>query len=282
MRRFILMKEPNSSGRICLEGKDYHYLARVLRLREGASFRALLPAGEEVLLQVVKLGPGKLEAECIPEKTIKDLSDPEKSHKLQSYWDQLRQVSLIPQIILCQALVKGPKMDQIVRQAVEVGVTNIVPFVSHRSVPRPKLHGEKEKRRERWNRIVKEARQQSGSNIDTMIEETLDLVGLINYWEDVHKQDASALGIVLHQDPLAQGTLHGYLNHGQAPVLLVIGPEGGLTDDEISLLVQAGFKPLLVNANVLRTETAALFAIASVYTLLWENSSWIPSNESRA
>lgn len=282
MRRFILMKEPDPSGRVCLEGKDYRYLARVLRLREGASFRALLPAGKEVLLRVMKLAPGKLEAESVPEKTLEDRSDHVKYYDEQSYRDQLRQASRSPRIILCQALVKGPKMDLIVRQAVEVGVVNIVPFISHRSVPRPILHKEKDTRGERWNRIVKEARQQSGSNIDTNVEEIMDIGGVIRYWEELRIHNTSTLGIVLHQDPLAQGSLHSYLSHGQTPVLLVIGPEGGFTDDEISLLVHAGFKPLLINANVLRTETAALFAIASVYTLLWENSSWTPSNESRA
>ena len=193
-------------------------------------------------------------------------------------------------LILFQALPKGDKMDLIVRQAAEGGVAEIVPFASEFSMVKIKDNQglsnnqrlSDNQRLARWRRIIKEARQQSGSKVETEIcpPETLD--GLFSRWERIQEAWPGAVGLLFHQTPLANESLHGYLgkSSGLSPgvlpgaVVTAIGPEGGFSPAEAERFVAAGFKPFTVGNTVLRTETAALYAQAAVRILLLERDSW--------
>jgi 16S rRNA (uracil1498-N3)-methyltransferase len=167
-------------------------------------------------------------------------------------------------------------MDLIVRQAVEGGMTEIVPFAAAHSVPRLADGG----RLERWRRIVKEARQQSGSPIATEVRAPCDVAGLLAYWGELRSRYPKAVGIILHppreagDDPLEQGTFHGYLDTNPDLVAAAIGPEGGFSPEEAAEFTAAGFKALTMGGTVLRTETAALYAGASIRIILLERASW--------
>jgi 16S rRNA (uracil1498-N3)-methyltransferase len=184
----------------------------------------------------------------------------------------------LPPIVLFQALPKGAKMDLIVRQAVEGGITEIVSFVSEHSVRR---FGEQD-RLERWRRIIREARQQSGSPVPTEIQDAGDTAGALRYWEALRAGREGVVGILLHvppeqgkKDPLEQGTFHGYLDREPVLVAAVIGPEGGFSPEEARKFVAAGFRPASLGTTVLRTETAALYAAAAIRIVLLESPSWI-------
>jgi 16S rRNA (uracil1498-N3)-methyltransferase len=177
----------------------------------------------------------------------------------------------IPPIILFQALPKSDKMDLIVRQAAESGITEIVPFVSEFSVAKANAGGQKFLR---WERIIKEARQQSGSRIETALSQPLTTDGLFDYWNELKKE--GALGFLFHHLGLEQKSLHGYLSNNPKIVALAIGPEGGFSDKEVFCFLEHGFKPLTLGNTVLRTETAALYCTAAVRILLLERNSWEP------
>jgi len=72
--------------------------------------------------------------------------------------------------------------------------------------------------------------------------------------------------------------LHGYLEGNIESVMIAVGPEGGFSEDEANCFIDQGFKPLLLGVNILRTETAAIFATAAVQVLLLEKVSWNLSN----
>jgi 16S rRNA (uracil1498-N3)-methyltransferase len=274
LRRFILPLPPDPQGFIRLTGRDYHYLVRVRRLGPGAIFPALLPGGAEAQIRVHSTDGDTLLGECLapPEKgRLAPVSPPEKG-------------CLAP-ILLFQALPKGAKMDLIVRQAAEGGISEIVPFASEHSIP--KMQGGEEKLR-RWERIVREARQQSGSGIATAIHAPLDMKGLLAYWETMRER-AGGLGLLFHQDPvdpadvspaapgpagLEQGSLHGYLGTAPELIAMAIGPEGGFSPAEVTLFLAAGFKPLKIGDTILRTETAALYGAAAIRVILLESNSW--------
>jgi 16S rRNA (uracil1498-N3)-methyltransferase len=272
LKQFILNNEPDKEGFVRLEGNDYRYLVRVRRLAVGEYFPALLPNGEETLVQVLSIDHNSLNGKCSGCEEVEEV---------------LESSPRLPPVILFQALPKGDKMDLIVRQAAEGGITEIVPFVSEFSVAKTKNDGQKFSR---WERIIKEARQQSGSRIATTLHKPLIMKELFDYWQ---KKGTEALGLLFHHDRnfcvtsknfenlnemhqkgLEQKSLHGYLDKKPKTVVLVIGPEGGFSDTEVSRFLENDFKPLTIGDTILRTETAALYCAAAIRIILLERDSW--------
>lgn len=245
---------------MCLSGDDYHYLVNVRRLVPGDVFNARLPSGEGVLVRVCSVEKGRLAGVCLPLPGEREAAD-------------LPGKAPVPPILLFQALPKGSKMDLIVRQAAEGGVREVVPFYSEFTLPRIGEGGEA--KRERWQRIVKEALQQSNSPVSTSVRTpgTKDALG--RYWQNLREQHPQALGLLFHQDPLAKETLHDYLSKEPELVVLTVGPEGGFSPGEAAWFLALGFKPVVIGNTIFRVETAALYAAAAVRTILLERTSWI-------
>jgi len=258
MKQFILNTNPDKDGFIRLEGDDYHYLVRVRRLAVGEFFPALLPGGEETLVQVVSISENFL--------TVKYCQDYQKDNPAGS--------CELPPIVLFQALPKGDKMDLIVRQAAEGGISEIVPFVSEFSIAKTGAVGQKFSR---WERIIREARQQSGSRIATALHKPLTRDELFDYWKKIGGD--GALGLLFHhcevrQKGLDNNSLHGYLKIYPNRIAFAIGPEGGFSDKEVSVFAENGFKLLTIGDSVLRTETAALYCAAAIKIILLERNAW--------
>jgi len=256
VKQFLLRDEPDSDNTIRLENNDYHYLVRVRRLAAGEFFPAILPCGKETLVQILSVDSKTLTGKC---SSLIQENAPEKK---------------LPAIILFQALPKGDKMDLIVRQAAEGGIAEIAPFASEFSVAKTSADGQKFSR---WERIIREARQQSGSKIATSIRrpesgKSMTIDGLFEYWAKLKEE--GALGLFFHQQGLENESLHSYLDSVGNVVALAIGPEGGFSDSEAALFLQNGFKPVTIGDTVLRTETAALYCAAAVKILLLERDSW--------
>jgi 16S rRNA (uracil1498-N3)-methyltransferase len=257
MKQFILKEPPDHKGFVRLSGRDYHYLVRVRRLRPGEGFNALLPDGGEVRVEVQSVANDCLLGVCLV-PLPKD-----------------RGPSL-PRIALFQALPKGGKMDLIVRQAAEGGLNEVVPFKAEYSAAKIKPGLPGDEKTGRWRRIVKEARQQSGSSVETEIKPPCGAEELLAYWETLKRRYSRLLGVLFHHAPLEQGSLHSYLSIIPEFVALAIGPEGGFSPGEVSRFLTAGFKPLVIGNTILRTETAALYCAAAVKIILLENASWMP------
>jgi 16S rRNA (uracil1498-N3)-methyltransferase len=260
LKLFVLNAMPDGDT-VRLEGRDYHYLVNVRRLASGEFFPAVLPNGEETLIQMLSAERGVLTG-----KVSKDRASFGFTQKHEGSFS----ISL-PPIILFQALPKAGKMDLIVRQAAEGGIAEIVPFVSEFSVggSPAKEFGQKFTR---WQRIIKEARQQSGSKTATSICLPKTTNELIEYWKKIKKSDT--LGLLFHHQGIEQESLHGYLNNNPNAVTLAVGPEGGFSNTEVCLFIENGFKPFTIGDTVLRTETAALYFAAAVKILLLERDSW--------
>ena len=259
MKHFILSVPPGPDGIIKLSDEDYHYLFRVRRLKTGMCFNAVLPGGKETLVSILSTAHNTLTGKCAAAEAAG-----EAPHKQAPAFARA-----LPPIALFQSLPKGNKMDLIVRQAAEGAISLIVPFQSEHSIARP----EKAKVK-RWERIVKEARQQSGSSVETKILPPCDFSGLIELWASKKKEYSRPLGILLHEEALENGSFHDYLDSCPDFVVLAVGPEGGFSPREISTFITAGFRPLLLGNTVLRTETAALYGTAAVRIILLENKTW--------
>jgi len=278
MKHFILQVQPEEDGIIRLYEKDYHYLVHVRRLKSGMVFDAILPGGRiETKVRILSTKDNVLIGQCVIKNNIEEeKNQPEKP---------LPAGRQVPPIALFQGLPKGAKMDLIVRQAAEAGVSLVAPFKSEYSQTAPgKDSSEKIKR---WERIVKEARQQSGSVTETKVLPPCGFDALLGYWESIKKNYSRPLGILLHQEPLEKGTFHGYLRNDPDFVVLAVGPEGGFSPGELTQFLKTGFRPLLVGNTILRTETAAIYGIAAIRIILLESEAWMPgptelcSSESR-
>jgi len=156
-------------------------------------------------------------------------------------------------IHLGQGISRGDRMDFTLQKSVELGVNTITPLFTERCGV--KLNAERlEKKRQQWQKIVISACEQSGRAIVPIVAEPMQL-------SDWLKQQTKALKINLH--PKAQHSIMS-LPMENNRVRLLIGPEGGLTDEEITLANQNDYYDVLLGPRVLRTETAALTAITAL------------------
>lgn len=159
------------------------------------------------------------------------------------------------EIILVQSLVKEQKMDYILQKATELGVSFIYPYQAERSVI--KVNGKDEKKLDRWNKICKEASEQSKRNQIPSVPSIL----LIN---DLIKMDADIKILCTVNEKTI--SLKKVLQNSKKSdkMIIVVGPEGGFTDKEEKKLMDNGFISTSLGSSVLRTETAGLFVISSI------------------
>lgn len=161
-------------------------------------------------------------------------------------------------ITLIQAISSGDRMDFTIQKAVELGVTAIQPISSQRSVV--KLSGERaEKRRDHWQNVVISACEQSGRSIVPQVAPATSLPE----WLGRPQSQTASIRIIL--SPTAAQSLHD-LKKPSGNIQLLIGAEGGLTEDEINLAITHQFIPIRLGNRILRTETAALTAISALQT----------------
>jgi len=267
MKQFVLGGEPDGNGRVVLTGGDYRYLVRVRRLAPGEYFLALLPDGTTASVRVCSVDGSALVGEVTCDGDARPAS-------------RRTVAATLPPIVLFQAIPKGEKMDTVVRQAAEGAIAEIVPFESEFSDVRISGSGDHGGSKfSRWERIIREARQQSGSMTATEIRRPMTCDGLFDYWANIKAERPGAMGLLFHHLPLAdthlaKTSLHVYLETDPETVVLAIGPEGGFSPAEVDRFLAADFRPFTIGDTVLRTETAALYAQAAVRILLLERDSW--------
>lgn len=164
-------------------------------------------------------------------------------------------------ITLLQAISSGDRMDFTIQKAVELGVTSIQPITSQRSVV--KLSSERaEKRTEHWQNVAISACEQSGRAFVPKVHAPLNFSSLFLHLTKTAPADACKITLA----PDATHTI-STITKPTGNIYLLIGAEGGLTDEEIVLSKAHGFQIVLLGPRILRTETAALTAIASMQTL---------------
>lgn len=160
-----------------------------------------------------------------------------------------------PYVILAQALVKEAKMDFILQKTTELGVDAILPFEATRSII--KLDGKKEKKQDRWQKIVKEASEQSKR---TKIPEVLPVTTI----DKLCKVDCE-LKLLCTVNEMSKNLKRVLQNEqGYDRIIIVIGPEGGFTNEEEKQLMEAGYLSTSLGELVLRTETAGLYVMSVI------------------
>jgi 16S rRNA (uracil1498-N3)-methyltransferase len=163
-------------------------------------------------------------------------------------------------ITLLQGISSGERMDFTLQKSVELGIAAIQPIQAERSVVR--LTAERmEKRLRHWQNIVIAACEQCGRNVVPEVRPALGLMEWLGQASGVGGQASGALRI--HLSPEAEMGLRD-LPKPTGPVVLAVGPEGGFSEQEQMALGQYGFVAVRLGPRVLRTETAALAALAAL------------------
>lgn len=233
VRLFVPLPEP-APTEVTLSGERRHYLVHVLRLGEGASLEVFDGSGRAFDARVAALDAEEVRLVL---GAVRHAPPPREVHILQG-------------------LPKGDKLEWVLQKGTELGATAFHPVAAARSVV--KLEPKRaEERTARWTKIVEEAARQCRRNDVPRVHPPRPLV-----------EAARALGpgttlLVLDEEESAVPLSEAFRACAPgAPVALVVGPEGGLDRDEVAALRSLGGRPVTLGRRILRTETAALAALA--------------------
>lgn len=235
----IFENQPLSSGEtVTLSNDAFGHVIRVLRLKSG---------------DAITLFNGQLQDDSYGEyqAVLSEVSKKSANAIIGDYTPVTNESPL--NIHLGQGISRGERMDFTLQKSVELGVNTITPLFTERCGV--KLQGERlQKKCDQWQKIVISACEQSGRCTVPEVKPAISL----NEWL---QQPTSALKLNLH--PKAdQSIMQLPLSHTR--IRLLIGPEGGLSDDEIAEARTQEFNDVLLGPRVLRTETAALTAITAL------------------
>ena len=230
----VHVEEPLAAGRGCLvSGTGANHISRVLRLREGDELTLFDGRGGEYAARIASFRKDAVQVEVQEHRPV------ERESALD--------------LTLVQGVSRGERMDIVMQKATELGVRRIVPVLTERTVV--KLDDRQgERKAQHWRAIVISACEQCGRN------RVPDVASPLGFHETLRTLDADATRVLLSP----AGTLRARDLARPSKVTLLIGPEGGLSDNEQLAAVAAGFQQVQLGPRILRTETAALAALAAL------------------
>lgn len=224
-----------------IEGVDARHISKVLRMQPGTQLQIVSDDGVSALAEIIAIDSERVTVRCL-EKLA-------ESHEPRV------------KLVLAQGLAKGEKMDFIIQKAVEMGAYSVIPVAMEHSVVR--LDGAKSaKKVERWQKIAESAAKQSKRDIIPQVQPVQSMAEMLATCECQTKiiayecEDRLSLKAALRAAEAASGI---------SELLLIIGPEGGISEGELEQARQAGAVPVSLGRRILRAETAGLVAISAIF-----------------
>lgn len=240
MQRYFV-NAPSEDGRFYIEGEDYHHIVRVMRMKQGDQIVCVSPNGESAICEI---------AEITGEQAVADIVQ----------WN-VESSELPIQITIASGLPKGDKLELIIQKGTELGAFGFVPFVAARSIVK---WDEKKssKKVDRWQKISKEAAEQSHRSHVPEVASPITFSNLVKVAEDFDYK------LIAYEEEAKQGessVLFEVLNkmRPKESLIIVFGPEGGLTEKEVAMLKGNGFHSCGLGPRILRTETAPLYLLSA-------------------
>lgn len=235
MRRFFLTQP--LAAEMEITGTDAHHIGRVLRMKPGECLSLSDPQGQTGVARILRITPEKVML-ALEEQAIRQTEPPVR------LW-------------LAQGLPKADKLEFIIQKAVELGAAGIIPVQTDNAVVRYDAQKSHVKT-QRWQKIAAEAAKQCGRQYIPAVTPIHSLTQVLD------KLDSKTLYIMPYENESAQ-TLEKILKENQKQdIVLLIGPEGGFTPDEAALCRSRGVHTVTLGPRILRTETAALAALAII------------------
>jgi 16S rRNA (uracil1498-N3)-methyltransferase len=231
MARFYVPQPWIENGMLKIEGDEVKHIRKVLRLKTGDGI-------------VVFDGLGKEFEGTIIEERLSSIVI-----RIQNIFSSERDSPL--EVTLAQSLLKGEKMDYLIQKATELGVKEIIPFFSSRSVPFLEK-SRRLKRHHRWEKIAVEASKQCGRGVVPKIEFLQD------YSDMLQMASTEDLRLILWERDGVKLKEVFERSKEKRKIFFIIGPEGGFNQLEVDETKKAGFTPVTLGRRILRAETASL------------------------
>ena len=238
MEYFYVLPSSISPPFLTIEGEEFRHLTHVMRKEPGDEIRVVDGKGHVYDVRIADIVRREARCEITAQRAMEN--EPAIS------------------VTLAAGIVKnGARFDFLVEKATELGVHAIVPLTTRRTIPH---HG----KTDRWQKLAVAAMKQSGRCVLPLVHPLTPLSRFLEQSTGEAKIQSS-LKIIPHEQETSR-TLRDVLAGEPRHTVLCVGPEGGFSDQEVDEAVQAGFLPVSLGPRRLRTETAALAALAMVLT----------------
>jgi len=267
---FFVEGEYCEGGKAVILGFDARHIIKVLRLKKGDMLNLFDDMGYEYASKIVDTKDMKVETVILEKRKIERVTKCD--------------------VVLGQCIPKITKMDIIVQKTVEIGVREIVPLVSSRTIIKDPKHPALTKRYERWKKVGYEAVKQCGRGEIPAIGKPIRFGDFVNSagdkvpWNRLREPKQAPPKEEIHRFMLSSDVEDEFLkeaierDHGDGckvfrdgaesnlkrRIYLVVGPEGGFTDEEKEMAVERGFIPVKISPNILRVETAAILGVGII------------------
>jgi len=250
MPHFFVSPQDINGNKVLITGGEARHIVTVLRMKKGDELDIFDGSGKEFRVRILEIdrlgGLPKITAGIIAQKRV------ERDPNLK--------------ITLFQSIPKGNKLDFIIQKSTEIGVSEIVPVITERTIVRVDSKRSKE-RAFRWQKIAQEAAKQSGRNTVPKVGPILDFSQALNQFSE-RRPHTGIIAWELEDKNHLREVLKGSVGVAVSNFALsvFVGPEGGFTAEEVERARRAGVVPVSLGYRMLRTETAGLaISIAALY-----------------
>ncbi len=236
--RFFVSPEQISGRRVTLTASQARQIFSVLRMRQAQHIVVLDNQGWQYGVRLDKVSSDLVAGEIVS----REKATGEPKTKLTLY----------------QALLKKDNFEWILQKGTEIGIAKFVPLISQRCVVRHKAL--KPAKKQRWQRIISEAAEQSGRGRLPILTEPITLAQALG---NVNEFDRALVPWEREPENAFLDSLSDVIQGGSsrpAQIAVFIGPEGGFAEEEIEDAVKAGVQPVTLGSRILRSETAAMIA----------------------
>lgn len=235
--RFFVSPEEFTDGMVRIVGEDARQIRVVLRLKPTDGIGVLDGMGNEY--------------HCVLEAVRKDEVIAQVLHAITTDTEPDVHITVV------QSLAKGEKVEQVIQHGTEIGVSRFLIVHTERSVVH--LGGERQRERvRRWQRIAKESAEQSRRARIPEVD------GVLSLSQALQRLEGSRMAL-LHPPAFPASLVEWVQGNGfERDIAVIVGPEGGFTQQEVDLCERLGAKPVSLMPRILRTETAALVAVSQI------------------
>lgn len=242
MQRYFVPSTGWEDNKVTISNEDVHHISKVMRMSPDDEILCCDPSGHVSLCKIVEITNDQVV--CTIVKWI----------------DENKELPV--NVTIVQGLPKGDKMELVIQKGTELGAHTFIPFEAERSIVKWD-HKKAQKKISRYQKIAKEASEQSHRNL---VPEVMTIKNLNELVEESKRYDYKLIAYEEEAKTTQYQSLRDIITSIQPSqnVMVVIGPEGGLSNKEVDKLKEADFQSVRLGPRILRTETAHAYFLSSI------------------